>query len=266
MRRSPAHQSSGSIRHLTLVSAAMAGLTPIVLLLLWSFARAWYWPYLSPREWTLRAWRYTFTPSTEIFHAWTLSIGLGLTVACLALILAIPAARALAMHDFRGKHFVYFLLLAPVLSSPLAAIMGLHGQFIRYGLTDSVLGVALAHLSFAVPYATLTLAGGFSRLDQDLEAQARTLGASPWRVWRHVTLPAIQPGLAVAFGFSFLISLNQYLTTSLIGGGRILTLPLLLVSFERSGDEAITAALTLILIACALLPLMITSRLITRRD
>jgi putative spermidine/putrescine transport system permease protein len=261
MNRLTALLARFTIRNCALVSVALIGVTPIVLLLVWSFARAWYWPRLLPLEWSLRAWRYALSPSTEISNALITSVGLGLMVALLASIVALPAARALALHDFRGKRLALYTLLAPVLSSPLASIMGMHSLFIRYGLTDTIFGVALSHLAFAVPYSTLTLAGSFSRLDPDLEDQARTLGASRRRVWRYVTLPAIMPGLAISSGFAFLISLNQYLTTTMIGGGQVITLPLLLVSFERSGDEAVTAALTLVFMTCAFLPLGITARL-----
>jgi putative spermidine/putrescine transport system permease protein len=82
----------------------------------------------------------------------------------------------------------------------------------------------------------------------DLESQARTLGASPLQVFWRVTLPAIAPGAAVAAAFAFLISWSQYLLTLLIGGGRVLTLPLMLVAFLNGGDQAIGAALTLIFI------------------
>ena len=77
------------------------------------------------------------------------------------------------------------------------------------------------------------------QLDPDLEAQARTLGASPMAVLRYVTFPAIAPGMALAASFAFLISWSQYLMTVLIGGGRVLTLPLALVAFQRGGDEGI---------------------------
>jgi putative spermidine/putrescine transport system permease protein len=121
--------------------------------------------------------------------------------------------------------------------------------FLRYGLSDTFIGVALSHLTLTVPYATLMLTGSFSRLDPDYEAQARTLGAKTIDVWRSVTFPAIAPGLAVAASFAFLISWSQYLTTLLIGGARIVTLPLTLVAFQRGGDEAIAAALSLVYLA-----------------
>ena len=47
-------------------------------------------------------------------------------------------------------------------------------------MTDSIFGVILVHLILAVPYSTLMLTGSFSNFDVDWEAQARTLGASPF--------------------------------------------------------------------------------------
>src|SRR5262245_12969873 len=245
--------------------ATVVGLaiTPLALLAVWSLGRAWFWPALLPREWSLRAWAYVFSPAAEVFNALWLSAGIALMVTLLALVAALPAARALALRDFRGKRLLLFALLTPVLAPPLAATMGMHALFLRYGLSDTILGVALAHLVPAVPYATLMLAGSFSRLDPDLEAQARTLGASRLRVWRYVTVPAILPGLAVAAAFAFLISWSQYLTTLFIGGGRVITLPLIVVAFQRGGDEAVTAALSLLFLAPALMVLGGVGRLMS---
>lgn len=234
---------------------AISGLAaiPLLLLALRSLAQAWYWPALLPPAWSARAWRYTFAPTAEVWTALTTSSSIALMVTLLAVTVALPAARVLAWQEFRGKHAVLFALLLPVLTPPLAATMGVHALFLRYGLTDTLLGVVLVHLIATVPYATLMLTGSFSRLDPDYEAQARTLGARPYDVWRHVTLPAIAPGLAVAASFAFLISWSQYLTTLLIGGGRIITLPLVLIGFQRGGDETIAAALSLVFLAPAII-------------
>jgi putative spermidine/putrescine transport system permease protein len=235
-----------------LAISALAAI-PLLLLALRSLAQAWYWPALLPPVWSLRAWRYLFSSTGEVLSALAASATIALTVTLLAILVALPAARVLAWQEFRGKQAVLFALLLPVLTPPLAAMMGVHSLFLRYGLTDTMLGVVLVHLISTVPYATLMLTGSFSRLDPDYEAQARTLGARSFAVWRYVTFPAIAPGLAVAASFAFLISWSQYLTTLLIGGGRILTLPLMLVGFQRGGDEAIAAALSLVFLAPAAL-------------
>jgi putative spermidine/putrescine transport system permease protein len=195
-----------------------------------------------------------------VFAAAGSSLAIGAAVSMLALVVAIPAARAVAWYDFSGKRLLLFLLLLPVLAPPLAAAMGVHSVFLRNGLVETIPGVILAHLIPAVPYAILMLSGSFSRLDPDLEAQARTLGASRLAVLRFVTLPAIAPGLAVAAAFAFLISWSQYQLTILVGGGRVLTLPVALVSFQRGGNEAITAALSLVFLLPTLAVFVAVSR------
>jgi putative spermidine/putrescine transport system permease protein len=266
MRESAGRQPQQILRIGAVIAVIGMAVIPLALLVLWSLARAWFWPALLPREWSLRAWEYVISPSTDVFNAVSLSVGIAISVTLFALMVALPAARALALYEFRGKRLMLFALLLPVLSPPLAATMGMHAIFLRYRLTDTVIGVVLAHLVPAVPYTTLMLAGSFSRLDPDLESQARTLGASRLKVWRHVTIPAILPGLAVAASFAFLISLSQYLTTLLIGGGRIITLPLSLVAFQRSGDEAVTAALSIVFLVSGLTVLGMVARLMSSKN
>ncbi len=234
-----------------MIAVSGVAVIPLLLLAARSLAQSWFWPSLLPPVWSIRAWQYVFSPTAEVFPALTTSLTIALAVTLLAVTVSLPAARVLAWQEFRGKRAVIFALLLPVLTPPLAATMGVHALFLRYGLTDTLIGVALSHLISTVPYATLMLTGSFSRFDPDYEAQARTLGADGFDVWRHVTFPAIAPGLAVAASFAFLISWSQYLTTLLIGGGRILTLPLTLVAFQRGGDEAIAAALSLVFLAPA---------------
>jgi putative spermidine/putrescine transport system permease protein len=238
---------------------------PVALLVPWSFAEGWRFPALLPSGYGLRAWRYALSPSAGVADALARSALIATGVTTLALAVATPAARALAFYDFRGKKFLFFLLLLPLLSPSFVMAVSGHALFLRYGLTDSWFGVGLSHLIPTVPYATLTLVGGFSKLDRDLEAQARTLGASLLSVWRYVTVPAIAPALAVAASFAFLISWGQYLTTLLIGGGGVITLPMLLVAFQRGGDEAVTAALTLIFIAPTPLAFLAAAKSLTTR-
>jgi putative spermidine/putrescine transport system permease protein len=235
-------------------------LLPIQFFVVESFAQSWFWPSLIPGRWSARSWAYVLSNDSGVFAAAGASLVIGVAVSILALAVALPAARAVAWYDFPGKRLLLFLLLLPVLAPPLAAAMGVHGVFLRNGLVETTTGVILAHLIPAVPYAILMLSGSFSRLDPDLEAQARTLGASRLAVLRFVTFPAIAPGLAVAAAFAFLISWSQYQLTILIGGGRVLTLPVTLVSFQRGGNEAITAALSLVFLLPPLAVFLAVSR------
>lgn len=244
----------------TIAFVAILATSPILLLTAYSFGRTWLWPDLAPRTWDASAWSYVFSRESGLASSFTISAGIAAIVTLIAVVFALPAARALAWRQFRGKRALLFLFLLPVLSPPLAAAMGLHAIFLRLGLEDTIAGVVLVHLVPALPYAILMLTGSFSRLDPDLEAQARTLGASRFQVFRDVTLPAIAPGAAVAAAFAFLVSWSQYLTTLLVGGGRVVTLPLTMVAFLNGGNQAIGAALTLVFVLPTIVIFMAVSR------
>ncbi len=245
---------------LAVAATASAAFFPILLLAIWSFAQRWFWPALLPSGYSPRAWLYLASPVSAVNPAMAASLWIAIAVTLISLAVALPAARVLAWYDFPGKRAFFFLLLLPVIAPPLASAMGVHGLFLRLGLTETVTGVILVHLIPAVPYTILMLTGSFTRFHPDWEAQARTLGAGTLSVFRYVTLPAIAPGLAVAAVFAFLISWSQYLFTVLIGGGQVQTLPLILVSFQRGGDEAITAALALVFLAPTLVAFAVTAK------
>ena len=158
-----------------------------------------------------------------------------------------------------GKRVVELVLLAPVIVPAIAVSMGIQVMFIRYGLADTIPGVVLVHLIPTIPYVVLVMGAVFANYDTSYEEQARVLGANPLRVFMHVTFPAVLPGLVVAAFFAFLISWSEYLMTLIIGGGIVITLPILLFQFVGS-DPSIAAALSLFFIAPAIVLMILTSR------
>ena len=241
-------------------------LLPLIPLLIWSFSHRWYFPTLLPTEWSLRAWSYIFSANSKVLTALGNSLLVAAAVTVISLVVGLPAGRVMGLYQFRGKTVVWFLLLAPTIVPVLAVAMGIHIAFIRYGLADTLLGVILVHLVPVLPYMVLILAGVFANFDTDYEAQACTLGANTYQMFYHVTLPMILPGMVVGALFAFIISWSQYILTLLIGGGRVITLPVLLFSFANSGDNAVTAALSIVFVAPAILFLLLTTRYLTGRD
>jgi len=237
---------------------------PVATLVLFSVTRGYFFPQLIPAEWNLRAWRLLLRPGSEVWGAIVTTLVLGLVVVAVALVVAIPAGRALGRHAFGGKRLVELLLLMPLLAPPVVVAMGLDFAFLRLHLTNGFWGVALAHLIPAVPYAVFIMSGVFANYDPAGEGQARTLGATPLRTFRHVTLPAIAPGLLVAAVMVLIVSWSQYVLTLLVGGGQVVTLPILLFATSSGGDTALTSALAIITIIPVLVLLILTSRHVSR--
>ncbi len=246
--------------NLWLTTVALLVALPFLPLFLWAFAGEWRFPDLLPAEWSLRGFRALAEPGSRVVEAALSSLLIGGAATVASVTVGLPAGMALGRYEFRLKGLVVFFVLLPILVPPLASTMGVHLTFIRLGLADTSLGVFLVHLVPTVPYTTIILASVFAKRGVELEEAARTLGATPWRAFLHVTLPTAAPGVAVAALFAFLVSWSQYILTVLIGGGNVVTLPMLLFSAARGSDPVLTSVLALLFALPAVLALVVALR------
>jgi putative spermidine/putrescine transport system permease protein len=251
-----------------LFGSAVAGavLLPFVPLGLWAFSLRWYYPDLLPEQWGLRAWAYVFgTAGTQLTEALVQSVMVAAVTAILSVAGGVPAGRALGLYHFRGKDLLSMVLMLPILVPPLCVAMGLHLWLLRMGLAATFGGVVLIHLTACLPYAVFVMWGVFSNYNLEFEDQARSLGASSIKVVFQVMIPLTFPGIVVAALFSFLLSWSQYLSTLIIGGGKIITLPILLFALMGSGDRPVAAAVSIVFVIPALAALAVSARYLGSR-
>jgi putative spermidine/putrescine transport system permease protein len=253
-------------RKLILLAVALSVATPFIPLILWSVAEKWHYPDLLPQTFGLRAWSYVFgVASSQISSGLVASSTLALATTAISLVIGIPAGRALGFYQFPLKNLVILLFSLPIIVPSLSVSMGLHLWFIKLGLAETFAGLVLIHLTFCLPYTIFVMWGVFSDYNPDFEAQARSLGASPMAVMMQVTLPMLVPGITIAALFSFLLSWSQYLSSLIIGGGKILTLPILLFSLMDSGDRPVSSAVSLVFILPVLIALMCSAHTLGRQ-
>lgn len=141
-------------------------------------------------------------------------------VAVLTMILSIgigaPAGYALSRFDFPGKNAFRLLVLMtrafplPLLALPIAVM------FIRVGLDDTQIGLALVHTTLAVPFAVLITFSIFSGVPVELEEAAWTLGCNRWQAFRKVVLPLVLPGITASAIFAFTISWNEVFAAAVL--------------------------------------------------
>ncbi len=141
-------------------------------------------------------------------------------VACVTMILSIgvgaPAGYALSRFDFPGKEAFRFLVVMtrafplPLLALPLAVM------FIRTGLDDSIIGLALVHTTLALPFAVLITFSLFSGIPVELEEAAWTLGCTRFTAFTKVILPLAAPGIAASAVFAFVISWNEVFAAAVL--------------------------------------------------
>ncbi|MFD2612300.1 ABC transporter permease [Paenibacillus gansuensis] len=231
---------------------------PFVPLPVWSLAEQWRFPDVVPTL-SLRAWHDMFATHSQVMDAVVNSLGLAAAVSLLSQALAYPAARALGLYVKRGNKTIRLLLIAPILIPGISIAIGVHVLFLRLGLSDRWIGVLLSHLIPAVPYSIYLLYGFYAGYDIGYEKQVRLLGAGKLQTFRLVELPLLQSVLPLSFLYSFLISWSQYLFTVFIGGGSLITLPMLLFSTLSSGDFTLLGTLCIIFMLPALLIVVFSS-------
>jgi molybdate transport system permease protein len=219
---------------------------------------------LSPRE--LGA----HLASPLAMRALWLTIQTTLVATLLAVALGTPLAYLLARGAFRGRDVLDTLVDLPITIPPVVAGVALLLAFGRRGLIGrqldlwgyqiafSSVAVVMAQLLIASPFFVKAARAGFEAVDVGLEAAARTLGASRWRVFWTVTVPLARPALLSGVVLAWARALSEFGATMMFAGnfpGRTQTLTLAVMTALESDLETAVAvsALSLALGLIALL-------------
>ena len=86
------------------------------------------------------------------------------------------------------------------------------------------------------------------------------LGAKKIDTLRYVTIPLILPGIIGASSMCFIISFSQYFLTLLIGGGSVITYPLLMFPYIQSGDRILASMYSIVFIIISLIVVMLMKK------
>ncbi|MFD9886246.1 ABC transporter permease [Streptomyces alboflavus] len=208
--------------------------------------------------------------SPGVTEALKLSLIVSFWTLGLSLLLGVPLAWLLARVPFPGKALVRSLVLLPMVLPPTVGGVALLLGFGRRGLLgpwlEDTFGVVLPfHTSGAVvaatfvsmPFLVISLEGAIAGLRPSYEETAASLGASPARVFRTVTLPMVAPGLAAGAALTWARALGEFGATITFAGnlpGTTQTLPLQVYLLLQDSPEAATSvSLLLLAIAMAVL-------------
>jgi multiple sugar transport system permease protein len=138
----------------------------------------------------------------------SLLVSIGATLFCL--LIAIPAAYALARLRFRGRGPFRQLLLITQMLSPIVLVIGIFRLIARMGLVDDLSSLVLTYGAFNLAFAIWMLQSYFATIPKELEEAAWIDGASKLQSLRMVFLPLALPALAVTSIFVFIYSWNEF--------------------------------------------------------
>ncbi len=194
-------------------------LLPLVLIALASFtprSQLYAWPRpLLPQPWSAETMRFFFQaqgvlPST-LNSLLVAALTIGLSVA-----IGAPAGYALSRFRFPGREAFRLGILATKMFPATILAVPLAVAFIRWGLYDTLWGVAFVHTALALPFTIIITMSVFLGVPLELEEAAMTLGCSRLQAFRRVALPIALPGLAAAAIFTFVLSWNEVFAATIL--------------------------------------------------
>jgi len=180
-------------------------------------------------------------------------------------VIALLAAIAVARFRFRFRTTYLIMLLIVQMLPQQALVIALFLDFKRVNLLDSLIGLILLYITFALPVTIWMLRNFVAAVPRELEEAAAIDGAGPMTVFFKVLLPLVAPGLVTTSVFAFIFAWNEFVfVLTFIGTDTSkFTLPIYVTYFFGKGSAdwgAIMAASALFT-----LPVMVFFLIVQRR-
>jgi len=155
----------------------------------------------------------------------SLVISVGSTA--ISVVVGVLGAYAIARYRVGGNNFSFFVL--SVLFFPEVVVAIPMFQFWRaLNLIDTFPAMIVQYSAFTVPFVTWVLKGFFEDLPVELEESALVNGATRWRAFWDVALPATRGAIVATTLLAFIFSWNEFTYALILSQGRITTLPYIL--------------------------------------
>lgn len=212
-RRTAGDVATSITSHLTLVLWSLLVVVPLLWVLLSSFkttTEIFASPFSLPAHWSfdnfVSAW------SQQSFGRYFLNtivvVGAALVI---VMLLGALLAYAIARYTFPGRRVIYVLMLVGLAFPVFLAIVPLFFVLQNIGLLQTLPGLILVYVAFALPFTVFFLYAFFRSLPHEISEAAEVDGAGDWRLFFSIMLPMARPGLAAVATFNFLGLWNQFL-------------------------------------------------------
>ena len=161
-----------------------------------------------------------FGSSSILPNLWS-SLVVSCATTLLTMLIAVPAAYALARLNYPAKKASGFYVLATQMLPPVGLIIPYYLVLQKMGALDSYSGLTVIYLTFSLPFAIWLMVSYFEDIPLEMEEAALLDRAGRLRTLWYVILPQVRGGMAVTTVFVFLNAWNEFLFAVVLGGNRV---------------------------------------------
>lgn len=234
---------------------------PIIVLITYSFNNAQY--SLLWHGFSLHWYKELFSDAS-LWIAALHTLVLGISAATTAMGIGGLIAISLYRYEFLGRQFLFLLIFILILSPDI--VMGI-SLLILFSFVKIQMGfwtLLLAHVTFCIPFVSVTVYARLVSLDEYIFEAAKDLGAKDYIILTRVFLPLLWPALLAGWLLSFTLSIDDVLISYFVAGPDFEILPLKIYSMVRLGIKPEINALCTVTLAITLV-LIIASQLVLRK-
>ena len=231
---------------------------PVVVMVVYSFndARKNYsWMGFTTRWYTKL---FSFSNSS-LWDTLIYSLIIAVLATVISTFIGVLGAIGLKKFEFRGKKFINMMLYVPIIVPEIVLAVATLILFVTFGIKMGLGSILIGHCTFCIPYAVVTIKGRISGDNDTLEEASMDLGANRIQTFTKVTIPTIMPGVMSAAFLSFTLSIDDVVMSNMLAGGSQSTLPVMILSLNRTGLTGDVNALTTVMICVMVISMLIYS-------
>ncbi|HHX88564.1 MAG TPA: ABC transporter permease [Paracoccus sp.] len=219
---------------------------------------------LDPDAYSLRWYRQMFADPN-----WMLAIRnsffIGICATVIATVLGTLAAVGMTSRYMPLKNMITALMLSPMIVPLIIMAAGMFFFYTRYNIAGTFIGVIMAHAALGIPFVMISVTATLSGFDNALYQAGLSMGATPLRAFRDITLPLIRPGVISGALFAFVTSFDEVVVVIFLAGPGQRTIPRqMFAGLREQINPTILAVATLLILASVLF--LVSLELLRRRS
>lgn len=235
---------------------------PIAILIIYSFNNS---------QFSLLWHGFTFTWYHQLWHdshLWLAALNsliVGVLAASLAACIGTLAAVCLYRYRFFGKKLLHGLVFILIISPDIVMGTSLLILYNTIKLPLGFLSLLFAHVTFCIPFVTVTVFSRLSSIDKNIFEAAKDLGANDLTVFLRIIVPLLLPAILAGWLLSFALSVDDVIISYFVTGPSFQILPLAIYSMVRMGVNPEINALSAIIFIVTFSMVILAQWLLSRK-
>jgi len=231
---------------------------PVAVMVIFSFNdadRNFVWQGFTT-DWYVKLFDFT---NRDLWSSLGYSILIAILATLISVIIGVLGGIGLKKFEFKLKKFININTYIPIVVPEIVLAVSMLIIFMTVGLSLGIGTILIGHCTFCIPYAIVTIKGRISGDNETLQEASMDLGANRVQTFFKITIPSIMPGIISAAFLSFTLSIDDVIVSNMLAGASQSTLPVLILSMNRTGITPDVNALTTLMVVFMLAAMFVVN-------